>query len=221
MTYIPGKPLPFAGPFSGVGPFDLVNNAINIYDDSGGDNFTLNMPANPGNGNEVGVCELGSTDSAVTLSGNGRNVSPWYTVTVIGPSTTLAFAQLVARWKFIAAFNAWKKVDYTIDVEWHPINALGAGGSPHTLTPMQVAKYEGSATLTINLPASPDSGVIAGVSEREGLATGVLTVLANGNNFINTANASVASETFSIAYLQREWRFDSQSTLWLPTRRVN
>ena len=219
MTYIPGKPLPWNGPLSGAGPHALQNNAINLFDDTAADAFTLNMPANPADGDEVWLCEIGGTGSAnpVTLSGNGNNVTEWSTLSVVAGSITLAMDNLFAGWKFLAAFSTWVAIDRSIDGDWTPRNEVSANA---TLSTNEIIKYQGSGTFQINLHPTPINGEINGVSENLGSGAGTLTVSAGANALVNDAGASAGTMTLSSAYASRRWRWDNQQSIWLMIARA-
>ncbi len=207
--------LPWNGtPLSGAGPHALINNAINLFDDSAADAFTMNMPPNPVNDDEVWLCEIGGVRNPVTLAGNGNNVTEWATIDVIAASVVLANEGLIVGYKFLGFAGAWKRIVSNQDQNWSPRNQVS---SAITLRTNDIVKYDGSATFTITLPATPVRGTVIGVAESQGSGAGVVTVSGNGTNLINDAGASVASMALSIAYAYRQWRFDNQANLWLRT----
>lgn len=202
----------------GSGPHALKNNAVNLFDDSSAESMVLNMPPNPADSDEVWLCEIGGSREPVTLSGNGNNITEWATINVIPTSVILANENLIVGYKFFALAGVWKRIISEQDQDWTPRNEVSAA---ITLRTNEVVRYDGVATFTISLPATPVRGTIVGVVESNGSGVGTVTVSGNGTNLVNDAGASAASMTLSTAYAYRQWRYDNQRDIWLMTHSVN
>lgn len=209
---------PWSPILSGAGTHALRNNAVNLYDDSAADAFTLNMPPNPADGDEVWLCEIGGFRNPVTLSGNGNTVTDWATIDEGDTSVVLAKEALIIGYKFFELGTAWKRISSEQDQNWTPRNEVGVA---ITLGTNDIVKYDGAQTFTISLPATPVRGTIIGVVENNGSGAGTVTVSGNGTNLVNDVPASAASMTLSAAYAYRQWRYDNQRDIWLMTHSVN
>lgn len=209
--------LPWVATISGAGPFTLINNAVNRYDDTAADAFTMNMPPTPTDGDEVWVLEIGGSQNPVTLSGNGNNVTEWSTIDTIVGSIELAMATLIVGYKFLEAFGTWARINSQVDGEWTPRNSVTTAT---TLSTNQITKYGGSFTFQIDLHPTPVKGEINGVSENAGSGAGTLTISAGINTLVNDAGAAVTSMTLSTAYASRRWRWDTQVNIWLMIARA-
>lgn len=69
------------------------------YDASGG-TFTLQAPSSPARGDEFGIKEMVNNAALITVSGNGQNIQNPVTGLYTGVTTTVAVANIGARWIF-------------------------------------------------------------------------------------------------------------------------
>lgn len=208
-----GSTLAWGATISGAGTHPLTSNRAYLYDDSAGDAFTMQFPANPVDGDEVQLFEVGDSDNPVTLDGNGNTVGGPFTMESPAASKTLAHNNLSLRYKFNANVSGgtWIPIDIRRDTDWVPNGQTTSGV---TLEPFQEQKYSGALTFTINLPASPSSGDEVMIVETQDSGEGVVTVSGNGNNLVASDGQVVASEDFSLPLLVRRWKWDAEFVRW-------
>lgn len=100
---------PWEPKVTGVGPHTLVQGSNNRYDNSSGVAQELHFPANPADGDELDIKEVGDSTNAVILTTNAGNVDiEDLALSGTVTSDSLSLAHLSAKYKWDAADDVWR-----------------------------------------------------------------------------------------------------------------
>ena len=222
ISWVPSKlGQALAGPLTSAGaPHTLGRNTFTQYDPFSAGGFEMITPLNPVQDDEFWICNVGGQGGVMTLTGgSGKAVTPPYALEGIGAAQTFNTPGLIAGWRFLAAFDAWKVI--TTNASSIPMfpgaQTFAASGSPHLLFPHITQPYDGTATHQMNFPANPVNGDRVAIIEIVG-GGGVVTLDKNGGDqFENDAGVPVDTLVLTKGGIYREWlRFGSVWRLISP-----